>query len=260
MTGHREPVGRALEALAWMADHPKTPWGIRQVARDMNTSPTTVHRIFGIFEGRGLLQKDGNGGYLPSIDLYRVCRSIGGQDLPVRIARPLLDALANESDQTVMLGAYDARRQQMMYVDVRRRHHAVPHIGRVNRWRPIHAGAPGLAILAFLRQAERDEVYRQGLDPMTDRTVVDVDTLEELLAHVRELGFAHTRGQHTVGTVGFGAPVFDAAGNVYGDVCIALPEQRFSDQLVQPLGEMAKTTASAISGRLKTAGYRRVLA
>ncbi len=260
MSGHREPVGRTLEALAWMADHPKTPWGIRQVARDMNTSPTTVHRIFGVFEGRGLLQKDGNGGYIPSIDLYRMCRSIGGQDLPVRVARPLLNNLARESSETVMLGAYDARRHEMMYVDVRRTPHALPHIGRLNRWRPIHAGAPGLAILAFLRRAERDEVYQHGLDAMTDRTVVDIDELEQLLAQVRELGFAHTRGHHTVGTVGFGAPVFDAAGNVYGDVCIGMSEQRFSDQLVQPLGEMAKATASAISHRLKAAGYRRVLA
>ena len=76
MTAQREPVGRAIDVLGWMADHPKAPWSIRQVARDLETSPTTIHRIFGVFEAQGLLQKDANGGYSASLELHRLCRLI----------------------------------------------------------------------------------------------------------------------------------------------------------------------------------------
>lgn len=257
MTGQREPVSRAIDVLNWMADHPKPPWSVRQVARDTNTSPTTIHRIFATFEERGLLQRDVNGGYLPSLGLYRLCRSIVGQDLPVALAREALDALAEECNETVMLGAYDAKRQQMMYIDVRQAHHPVQHIVVPNEWRPIHAGATGLAILAFLPEPERRALYERGLPALTENTVVDVDEIEKSLVEIRRTGYVRTRGRHTVGAVAVAAPVFDSAGNVFGDVCITVPDQRFQDDLTDVLGKAAMRTAAAISELLRSAGYRR---
>lgn len=253
----REPVARALEVLAWIAEHPETPWSVRQVARDMNTSPTTVHRIFGIFEARNLLQKDGSGGYLPSIALYKLCRSIVAQDVPIGLARTHLDALAEQCDETVMLGAYDASRLQMIYIDVRQAHHPVQHIVVPYVWRPIYAGATGLAILAFLPEAERQAVYANGLDQLTDRTIVDPKTLERKLAKIRKAGYAFTRGYQTAGTVGIAAPVFDSDHRVYGDVCITLPDQRFDDHLTESLGQAAVATAAAITEQLENVGYLR---
>src|SRR5262245_15510562 len=156
-----------------MADHPKSPWSIRQVARDLETSPTTIHRIFGVFEAQGLLQKDLNGGYSASLELHRLCRLIiVGQDLPVTIARPYLEGLRDKWDETVMLGVYDPGQQLMMYLDVLQSRQPVQHIVVPNVWRSIHAGAAGMAILAYLPEAERRRLYEGGLEAFTDRTLV----------------------------------------------------------------------------------------
>lgn len=257
MTVQREPVGRAIDVLVWMSEHAKTPWSVRQVARDLKTSPTTVHRIFTIFEGRGLLQKDGNGGYLPSLGLYKLCRLIVGQDLPVAVARPHLDALLEETGETVMLGAYEGKLGMMMYIDVRHTRHPIQHMVVANEWRPIYAGATGLAILAFLSEAERREIYDRGMAPLTDRTVIDIDELENNLAKIRRAGYARTLGQHRVGAVGIAAPVFDCDGDVFGDVCLTIPEQRFQERLTKPLGTAVMATANAITAGLRSAGHRR---
>jgi DNA-binding IclR family transcriptional regulator len=250
-------VARAVAVLDWMAKHPETPWSIRQVARDMDTSPTTVHRIFTVFEAQGLLDKDGLGGYLPSLGLYKLCRSIAGQDVTVVLARPYLEALAKDRDETVMLGAFDARRGEMMYVDVLQAHHAVQHMVTAHEWRPVYAGATGLAILAFLPDSERQAIYERGLKQLTDRTVVDADALEGVLADVRRAGFAFTKGHHRVGTVGFAAPVFDCSGVVFGDVCVTIPAQRFQDDLTESIGQAVITTAAAVSEQFRSVGYRR---
>jgi IclR family transcriptional regulator, acetate operon repressor len=253
----REPVARAIEVLSWMADHHGTPWGIRQVARDIGTSPSTVHRIFGIFEERGLLRKDSNGGYSPALALYRMCRLIAGSAMPIELSRPYLDGLAQECDETVMLGAYDAHRQEMMYIDVRQAYHPVQHIVVPNVWRPIYAGATGLAILAFLPEKERQAIYAKGLTALTDRTVTNAEQLEALLEKIRQAGYVRTRGHHTVGAVAVAAPVFDSRGSVFGDVCITIPDQRFQEEFTEKLGAAAMATAAAITEQFRSANYQR---
>jgi hypothetical protein len=48
----RDPVGKALAVLSALADEPDGPWSVRGLARDLDTSPATVHRIFTTFEAR----------------------------------------------------------------------------------------------------------------------------------------------------------------------------------------------------------------
>src|ERR1700728_3745235 len=104
--GEREPVGRSLDVLIWIATHPDPPWSVRSVARELGTSPTTVHRIFGTFESRGLLERDGDGGYVPGLELFRIGHSVAGQLSPAHLVRPHLEALSSQFSETVMVGAY----------------------------------------------------------------------------------------------------------------------------------------------------------
>ena len=74
MPGEREPAARAVDVLIWLADHTADTWGVRQVAREMNTSPSTIHRIFQIFESRDLVIKNDEGRYTPGLELFRICQ------------------------------------------------------------------------------------------------------------------------------------------------------------------------------------------
>jgi DNA-binding IclR family transcriptional regulator len=260
VTGEREPIGRSIDVLAWLAANPKPPWSVRQVARGLDMSPTTIHRIFGVFESRGLLEKDGEGGYVAGIDLYLICHSVAAQLSPVHLIRPHLQALCERCDETVLLGAYDPRRTQMMFIDVVESPHPVQYLSTLNEWLPIHSGATGIAIFAFLPEAERKALYARGLVSVTDRTLVKEHDLEQAVAHAHELGYVCSHGQRTPGAVGIAAPVFDSAGIMFGDVCVTIPEQRFDESMTESIGEAVRETSKVATDALLRAGYRRGVA
>ncbi len=64
-------------------------------------------------------------------------------------------------------------------------------------------------------------------------------------------------GQRSQGAVGFGAPLFDAAGDVFGDVCITIPEGRFDPAQEPKLGGLLVSAAADISADLRGAGFLR---
>lgn len=260
VTGEREPVGRAIDVLSWLASDHEPPWSVRRVARDLGMSPTTVHRIFGIFESRGLLEKDGDGGYVAGIELYLICHSVAAELSPVPLIRPHLEALCARCDETVLLGAYDPRRARMMFIDKVLSPHPVQYLSALNEWMPIHAGATGIAILASLTDVERKTIYAAGLPAVTDRTLVSEDDLEKAAARTRERGYVWSRGERTPGAVGIAAPVFDSAGHVFGDVCVTVPEQRFKRPKAEVIGAAVRDTAETVTEELRRAGYRRGVA
>ncbi|MGH3248361.1 MAG: IclR family transcriptional regulator [Trebonia sp.] len=257
MPGEREPAARAIDVLIWLADHTADTWGVRQVARAMNTSPSTIYRIFQIFESRDLVTKNEDGRYTPGLELYRICQVFSQRLSPVKIAKPHLEKLALACGETVLLAAYGARRGQMIVIDIIDAPHPLRWVVATNQWRTVHSGATGLAILAFLPEQERQAIYGKGLESFTEQTLVTADDLEAEIAQIRARGYAYSRGQRSKGAVGLGAPVYDAAGDVFGDVCVTIPEGRFDPSQEPRLGPLLVTAAASISADLHDAGFLR---
>jgi IclR family transcriptional regulator, acetate operon repressor len=257
VTTSREPVGRALDVLAWMADHHSEPLGVRQIARDLDTSPSTIHRILTTFQDRHLVARGDNGEYVAGLELYRICAVIAGEMSLARIAHSRLQQLTSESRETTLFGTYDSSRGQMMFIDRVEALHPLRYVVDLHQWLPVHAGATGLAILAFLPEEERQRIYAAGLDALTPGTLVSVPDLEKELAEIRRRGYAWSMNQRVQGAVGFAAPVFDSTGAVCGDMCITLPEQRFeAGTFADSLAATLMTAADQVTADLKAMSYR----
>jgi IclR family acetate operon transcriptional repressor len=126
------------------------------------------------------------------------------------------------------LALYNRERQEIVTVAGVESTHTLRYVVEMYKWKPIHVGAAGWAIMAFLPEAERRAVIeRTGLVPVTGRSITEPHRLEEELAGVRRRGYAVTHGQRIRGAVGLAAPLFDQSGSVFGGVGISLPEQRF---------------------------------
>lgn len=251
----REPVGRALDVLAWIADHRSDPMVVRQIARDLDTTPSTVHRILGTFQQHGLIARDGNGQYVAGLELYRICASIAEDLSLTRIAHPHLRALAQQCNETTLLGLYDSGRGQMIFIDRVEALHPLRYVVEMHHWIPLHSGATGLAILAFLPEAERRRIYATGLAAQTPDTIVSVDAVEAELELIRRKGYAQSSGQRTAGAAGFGAPVFDCAGNVCGDLCVTLPVHRLQEVSAETIASQLVEASQRVTADLRAAGY-----
>jgi DNA-binding IclR family transcriptional regulator len=172
----------------------------------------------------------------------------------VKIARPHLEKLAVACGETVLLAAYAARRGQMTVIDKIDAPHPLRWVVRINQWNAVHSGATGLAIFAFLPAEERQAIYDRGLERYTPQTLATPAELEAECARGRAQGYAYSRGQRSRGAIGFGAPLYDAAGAVFGDVCITIPEGRFDPSKEQKLGSLLVSAAADISADLRDSG------
>jgi IclR family transcriptional regulator, acetate operon repressor len=255
--GTRDPVGRALDLLTWLAEHGTGgPIGVREIARDMGTSPSTVHRLLQTFEERSLVRRDGSGAYVGGLELVRLGRLASRFSVQAAV-RPVLERLAATVGETSTLALFDPGRGEVMCVDCVQTNHPLRYIVELNTWRPLHAGAAGLAVLAFLEPGERAKRLEQGdLKRITQHTLTTVTEIEEFCARSRQHGYALSQGHRIDGAVGMAAPIRDADGQVVGDVCLSFPGSRFKAADERRYATALIAASAETSGLLAAAGYR----
>ncbi|MBO0871995.1 MAG: hypothetical protein J2P19_01250, partial [Pseudonocardia sp.] len=147
-------------------------------------------------------------------------------------------------------------RRELMFIDSVQAAHPLHYEIAMYRWLPVHSGATGLAILAFLPPAERHAIYQTGLPKVTPATLVSEPELEEACTRTREQGYALTTGQRVTGAVALAAPIFGAEGAVFGVIGVAIPERRFDPAREGALARDVIDAATSVTGALGEAGHR----
>jgi DNA-binding IclR family transcriptional regulator len=251
----RNPVAKALRLLEWMTQQPAAAdYGVREIAAALGWTPSTVHRILVLLDNDGwITSRQGSGRYQPSARLLKLALAAARSVPLVDVALPRIEALVQQCDETALLGVYDGARMEMSFIAAVESSQSVRYVADTlkDEWAPLNAGASGLAIFAFLSQADRERVVaRKGLSARTTRTIVDVNDLEVRVAEIRSLGYACTVGERTPGAAGIAAPIFDAEGYVVGDVLITVPEHRFGPTSAAPLAEAVMACAREITEEL----------
>ncbi len=223
----RDPLARAFQLLTLMVDSNLPTFGVRQLARFMSVSASTAHRLLGDLEQIGLIDRTDDSTYRIGLEFYRLASSATAR-FPLReAAEEVLHGLAMESTESAFLSVYDKVRRQMTFALCVESEHPLRYVVPLNRWLPIHAGASGLAILAFLPEQEQRELLRaERLSRETDKTIVEPRELERVLAEVRAAGYATSNGQRITGASAVAAPVIGPNGFAVGDVGISMPTLR----------------------------------
>ncbi|HVY59432.1 MAG TPA: IclR family transcriptional regulator [Xanthobacteraceae bacterium] len=243
---------RSIQVLRYLASAPDERVGVRTLAASLKMAPSTVHRVLTALVAEGLVEhRPDTGLYGLGLEMVRLAHVVV-ERLPIqKIAMPYLRELVKAAKETALLGLYDRTRQEVMFVASAESTQPLRYVNRMRTWLPIHAGATGLAIMAFLPEEEREEVIvRSGLAPITDRTVTDRRKLEQLLERIRRNGYACTIGQRTPGAVAVAAPIFGPGSEVIGDIIITLPEQRFDRANEAYLASQVVRCARAVTHEL----------
>lgn len=227
----RDPVARAFAVLLWMVDAAGASWGLREIATGVAMHASTLHRVLAHLQADGFVQQESETGrYRLGLGFLRLAWKAADRN-PVReVALPWLRELVNSTGETALFALYDPSRQEMMLAATMDSPHPIRQIRQIAEWLPVTAGATGLAILAFLPEAEQRAILERPLPALTQQTTTDRAALEQALTRVRRQGYALTRGERTPGAVGIGSPIFGPAGQIIGSVGITLPEQRFRSE------------------------------
>jgi DNA-binding IclR family transcriptional regulator len=237
---------RVLESFAERGE-----WGIRDLARETAIPRSAIHRIVTEMAALGLLTADGDGRYSIGPDLARIGILVAGRVDVRRIGRPILERVAAEIGETVVLALYDPSRRQFSAVDAVETSHPIRYIWESLRdWSDVHLGSSGKGILAFLPESEREGVIAALPDPIPGRRPVSKDAFRRELAVARERGWVISHGERYDGAIGVSAPIRDAAARVIGDLIGTWPDNRTGPRKEADAAVAIKRGADELSRRL----------
>jgi DNA-binding IclR family transcriptional regulator len=240
-----QSADRALAILAAFTES-RPEVGVSELARELGMHKSTVSRLLGTLEARGLVRRAGDR-FLPGPELARL-GSLAAQGLALLpVARPELARLAEETGETVNLAVRQGDRALNVHQV------ATAHFVGLTDWAgratPLHATANGKVLLAY-----GDGGVPAVLEAITERTIVDRHALEEELERTKSRGYAQAVEELEAGLNSVAAPVFDASGGCLAAVSVAGPSYRVSEERLDSIGAACADAAGEISQAL---GYRK---
>jgi DNA-binding IclR family transcriptional regulator len=118
---------------------------------------------------------------------------------------------------------------------------------------PLHAGAPGKIMLAWLPEALRKTMLQEiPLEPVTANTIVRRETFAAELEKIRQTGYALDHGETLEGIHCVGAPVWDVEGQACASVWITAPAPRLTPEKEQLFAPLVIEAGKRISELLKS--------
>lgn len=234
-------VDNALKLLEIFAQE-RAPMTLSALAIALEMPKSSVFNLIETLVGRGLLYEvSARGGYYPTRRLHDLSSAILAGDSLLRAIRGELEALAKQSNETVVLSARE--HSDVVYVDVVEAAAQIRYFAKVGERRPIHLTSSGKAILTTYDAAERASILRTLKYSPRETAKASERALETEIEISIERGWCEDRGQSTVDVLGLGAPI--RVGERRFGLGLAGPIYRMDDKS-EALAHMLLTTAERI--------------
>jgi IclR family transcriptional regulator, acetate operon repressor len=243
-----QSVGRAIRVLELVAEHPGR-LGVTEVGRRLGVHKATASRLISTLTGAGLLEREpATDKYRPGFGLVRLAMTALADLDVVRQARPVLEQLADDTQETVNLAVLQGR--EVVNVDQVAGGHAVVNVNWVGKRTPLHCTSNGKVLLAALSEHEWDRVLSGPLERRTPRTVTDPAVLRTQLRQARTRGYAYTVEELETGLNAVAAPVLGPDGQAIAAVSAAGPAYRVTRERIPELARAVKEAGAEISRRM----------
>lgn len=240
--GSRDPglssVDNALRLLQLIGE--RRVLRVAQAAEELGVARSTAHRLLSALRARGfVMQEKPNGAYRPGSSLNEIgLAAIGRIDIR-RVARPILEQLREQTQETVSLLLLEG--QNVRFMDCAESPRTVRVGSRTGLMLPAHCTAGGKAILAALPHTELIRRYPgRALESRTESSIQTWEQLEAELAEIRSAGYAVNIEEGEKGISAVGTAVRDLIGAPLAALAIAVPASRM------PSVEEAKQFAPAL--------------
>ncbi|MFF0816066.1 IclR family transcriptional regulator [Rhodococcus sp. NPDC003318] len=254
--GYRErnsTADRTLSLLQMFTDD-RTEITAADVASSLGVARSTAYRYLESLGSSGFLADTGRGTFVLGfriLELARIARRGYGLS---EICRPAMRELALEFKQTVLL----TKRMGTSVVCLEREESPQQYI-RLSYERgtvlSLNAGASALVLLAWLPESDVRELLAGVTLPRFNRnTLVDVDSILERLAQIRERGYAMSSGEVDPSVQGVACPVFDRDDRVVAAVSVVLIKSMVAPVEVDEITDRLVSLAEELSGQVRLLG------
>lgn len=234
-------VARAMRVLAACADHPGGV-ALTGLSAKLGYGKASLSKIMATMEHEGFVRRDAAGHFHLSWRLLALAFTHAQRVGFSGICSPVLQALADETDELVQLAVIESDRV-LFVAKAEGPGQALRLLPLVGLFAPTHATASGKVWLASLPERRAVEVLRsQGLARVTSRTITSRPRLLAELRRVRRDGYAITDGELDEGGRAIAAPILHADA-VVGAIAVSGPSFRLSLSRLQQLAPRVQQAA-----------------
>lgn len=245
--GSPGPVARAVSILRTIAEAPGE-MTLSQIAAEVGLPRPSTHRHLQVLRDAGMVEHDADTRrYRPGTEFYRLAALVVSNHSIVDLALPFMKRLAEETEESSVLGLYHPEEDSMIYAAQVPSKHPLGYRIELNKPSSLAWGATGQAILAALPDPDAERIIRTAEpSPVSGRKVAP-QRLRKELAAIRRRGYASTRSHKIAGAHAIAAPVLASAGRVVGSLSITIPEVRFDPANEVHLATLVSSRAAELS-------------
>jgi len=222
---------------------------IKELVKEMDLYPSTIHRILDTLNFIGYVEKN------KSTNEYRLglkaielgTAKLNQADL-ISEASPYLKELSDKFNENVYLGVlfegevmYEAKKEALRSIRL------ITHVGTRAH---VHCTSLGKVLIAALSKKERDKIIgNKSLPRLAKNTIVSKQRLEKDLEQVRKLGYAIDNEENENEIICFAAPIKNHIGKVVAAISVSGPTYRFDPDKKESIIKAVVETAEKISSR-----------
>lgn len=218
------------------------PLSLTELAREIGAPISTCHGVVRTLQGRGyLMVLDRKRALYPTRRLQQVALGVARHDPIVARLRPVLAALRDRTDETVVL----ARREgdEVVYLDVLESSQTIRYAPLPGDRKPIHSSSLGKALLSAGGRADFDAfLSRRPLLAVTPNTITDGARLWADIEAARGRGYFVSRAENVPEVMG--VSVLLPVGDELLALALSGPIARYQTHFDFNLGELMKTVAT----------------
>lgn len=246
---HIPSLVRGLKVLEFLSAHPEG-CGVSAIAEGAKLPKNSVFRIVATLSDHNYLLRDRDD------KTYRLGRKLLGLgyaavdesslvEKSVDVLRHLRDVTHETALLAVLAGHEGVILEQVPSSQ------PVKVVVEIGHRFPMHASAPGKALLAFLPETDRQAILKQGrLTRFTAHTLTRIEAVRADLALARERGYAVDNEEEIEGVTCVSAPVLDRRGHPVAAVWVTGPVTRLGPAQFHNVGNLVKAQARRISERV----------
>ena len=222
---------RAVELLGRLGTQPAAEWTVAALASDIGMPTSTAYRLLAELEQHGLVARGPDRTVALGTRLVALGRTAeaGLHERVVAPAAAVMAQLSADVGETVILTAPCGPEAMVLHVAEAELHSVRLSYAQFRR-APMHRGASGKILAAYLEPAERARLV----------ATVGRPELAGELDRIRADGVAFTVGELDLGAAAVAAPVLDRRGRIVAGVSVAGPEARV-------VAERHRATAAVIA-------------
>jgi IclR family acetate operon transcriptional repressor len=250
-------VEKAIDILlCFDPQHPQLR--LTDISQRLGLHMSTTHRLLSLLKKKRLITADATSQlYSLGPGVVELAWIILRQQQDLRtLCAPYLERLRQATNETVSL--YIRMGDCRVCIEELESGQEIKYSQTVGLTAPLHVGAPGKVLLAFLPPAELEALLAiVPLTAVTPHTITDREQLLEELAIVRQRGYAVSVGERSPWASAAAAPIWDWSGKSIAALSVLGPSHRLTSEVLPTLGQQVQQVALEVS---RACGYSRPLA